>query len=144
MSSSLRPHGLYSPSNSPGQNTGVGSLPLLWRSSQPMDQIQVSHFPGRFFTSWATRDVPKFKFLFKEVVSHHYSEKENKEILQSLSTIVCLLNLCLALINNLNNKNNVNSSTTQLLKRTDDWLALLQNSIPSVYTWSNLLSKDKQ
>ena len=29
MFHSLRPHGLYSPWNSPGQNTGVGSLPLL-------------------------------------------------------------------------------------------------------------------
>ena len=29
MSDSLRPHGLYSPCNSPGQNTGVGSLSLL-------------------------------------------------------------------------------------------------------------------
>ena len=29
VSSSLRPHGLYSPWNSPGQNTGVGRLPLL-------------------------------------------------------------------------------------------------------------------
>ena len=29
MSHSLRPHGLYSPWNSPGQNTGVGTLPLL-------------------------------------------------------------------------------------------------------------------
>ena len=29
MSDSLRPHGLYSPWNSPGQNTGVGSLFLL-------------------------------------------------------------------------------------------------------------------
>ena len=29
MSNSLRPHGLYSPRNSPGQNTGVGSLSLL-------------------------------------------------------------------------------------------------------------------
>ena len=28
MSNSLRPHGLYSPRNSPGQNTGVGSLSL--------------------------------------------------------------------------------------------------------------------
>ena len=28
---SLRPHGLYSPWNSPGQNTGVGSLSLLQR-----------------------------------------------------------------------------------------------------------------
>ena len=29
MSGSLRPHGLYSPSNSPGQNIGKGSLSLL-------------------------------------------------------------------------------------------------------------------
>ena len=29
MSDSLRPHGLYSPWNSPGQNTGVGSYSLL-------------------------------------------------------------------------------------------------------------------
>ena len=29
MSDSLRPHGLYSPWNYPGQNTGVGSLSLL-------------------------------------------------------------------------------------------------------------------
>ena len=29
VSDSLRPHGLYSPRNSPGQNTGVGGLPLL-------------------------------------------------------------------------------------------------------------------
>ena len=29
VSDSLRPIGLYSPWNSPGQNTGVGSLPLL-------------------------------------------------------------------------------------------------------------------
>ena len=29
MSNSLRPPGLYSPWNSPGQNTGVGSLSLL-------------------------------------------------------------------------------------------------------------------
>ena len=29
MSDSLQPHGLYSPGNSPGENTGVGSLSLL-------------------------------------------------------------------------------------------------------------------
>ena len=29
MSDSLGPHGLYSPWNSPGQNTGVGSLSLF-------------------------------------------------------------------------------------------------------------------
>ena len=31
VSYSLRPHGLHSPWNSPGQNTGVGSLSLLQR-----------------------------------------------------------------------------------------------------------------
>ena len=96
---SLWPHGLYSPWNSPGQNTGVGSLSLLQRifptqglnsglphcrqilfqmshkgsprilgwvampssrgSSQPRDQIQVSHIAGRFFTGWATREAPE-------------------------------------------------------------------------------------
>ena len=35
MSNSLWPQGLYSPWNSPGQNTGVGSLSLLQGSSQP-------------------------------------------------------------------------------------------------------------
>ena len=40
----LWPHGLYSPWNSLGQNTGVGR-----------DQTQVSHIAGKFFTSWATR-----------------------------------------------------------------------------------------
>ena len=29
MSDSLRPHGLYSPWNSPGQNTGISSLSIL-------------------------------------------------------------------------------------------------------------------
>ena len=50
MSDSLRPHGLYSPWNSLGQNTGVGSLSLL----QGIFPTQASN-PGllhyRFFTS---------------------------------------------------------------------------------------------
>ena len=33
----LPPDGLYSPWNSPGQNTGVRSLSLLQRFSQPRD-----------------------------------------------------------------------------------------------------------
>ena len=48
---SLRPHKLYSPWNSPGQNTGVGSFPFSRGSSQPKDQTQVSSIAGRFFTS---------------------------------------------------------------------------------------------
>ena len=56
-SDSLRPHGLYSPLNSPGQNTGVGSLSLL----QGIFPTQVSHIASGFFTSWATREsVMKF------------------------------------------------------------------------------------
>ena len=47
MSNSFRPHGLYSPWDSPGQNTGVGSLSLL----QGIFPTQVSQIAGRFFTS---------------------------------------------------------------------------------------------
>ena len=56
-------HRLYSPLNSLGMNTGVGSLSLLQvifptqGSSQPRDQTQVSLIAGGFFTSWATREA---------------------------------------------------------------------------------------
>ena len=48
-SDSLQPHGLYSPWNSSGQDTEVGSFSR--GSSQARDQTQVSHIAGRFFTS---------------------------------------------------------------------------------------------
>ena len=51
MSDSLRPHGLHSPWNSPGQNTGVGTRSLLQGASQPKDQTQVSRIAGRLFLS---------------------------------------------------------------------------------------------
>ena len=50
MSASLRPHGLYSPWNSPGQNTWVGSLSLL-HGIFPRNWIQVSCIGEGFFTS---------------------------------------------------------------------------------------------
>ena len=53
---SSRPHGLYSPWNSPGQNTRVGSLSLFRESPQPRDRTQVSYIAGRFFASWPTRE----------------------------------------------------------------------------------------
>ena len=99
MSNSLRPHRLYSPWNSPGQNTGVSSLSLLrgifptqgsntglphcgqilyqlshqgsprtleWvaypfssGSSRSKNPTGLSCIAGEFFTSWATREVPK-------------------------------------------------------------------------------------
>ena len=47
----------YTVHNSPGQNTGVGSVPFSRGFSQTRDQTRVSCTAGRFFTSWATRVV---------------------------------------------------------------------------------------
>ena len=57
VSDSLWPHGLYSPWNSPGQNTGVGSLSLLQGIFPTQGTTQVSCIAGGFFTSWARRNV---------------------------------------------------------------------------------------
>ena len=57
MSDSLWPNGLYSPWNSLGQNTRVGSLSRIQGSSKPRDRTLVSHIAGGFFTSWATREA---------------------------------------------------------------------------------------
>ena len=46
----------FSPWNSSGQNTGVGSLTFL----QARDQTQVSCIAGGFFTSWATREAKEY------------------------------------------------------------------------------------
>ena len=51
------PWTIYSPWNSPGQNSGAGSCSLSRTSSQPRDQTQVSCIAGRFFTSWASREA---------------------------------------------------------------------------------------
>ena len=59
VSKSLQPHGLYSLWNSPGHNTGVGSLSLLQGSSQPRDQTQVSHIAGGFFTQLSHKGSPR-------------------------------------------------------------------------------------
>ena len=47
MSDSLWPHGLYSPWNSPGQNTGVGSLSFLQRIFKPRSStLQADSLPA--------------------------------------------------------------------------------------------------
>ena len=81
MSDSLRPHGLYPtrllcPWNSPGQNTGVGSLSLLQGIFPTQGSNKVSCIAGQFFTSWATRDQLSYqespirsRVLVKSVVS---------------------------------------------------------------------------
>ena len=60
MSDSLWP---YSPWNSPGQNTGVGSCSLLQGIFQPRDGTQVSSSAGGFFASWVTREAHSIKVL---------------------------------------------------------------------------------
>ena len=60
MSNSLQPHGLYSPWNYLGQNTGVGSLSLLQGSFQPRDRTQVSLIVSGLFTSRATREAQEY------------------------------------------------------------------------------------
>ena len=67
MSDSLRPHG-NSLWNSPGQNTGVGSLSLLQGIFPTKDRTQVSCIAGRFFTCWATREA-------SNVISTHVIKK---------------------------------------------------------------------
>ena len=47
----LRPHGLYSPWNSPGQNTGVGSLSLLQGIFPTQRSDPGLPIAGRFLTS---------------------------------------------------------------------------------------------
>ena len=53
VSNSLRPRGLYSPWNSPGQNTGVGSLSLLHGIFPSQGSNTGLPTAGGFFTSWA-------------------------------------------------------------------------------------------
>ena len=68
---SLQPHGLCSPWNSSGQDTGVGSLSLSRGSSQPRDRTRESHIAGRFFNSWATREAHRkttHLFLVLEII----------------------------------------------------------------------------
>ena len=60
VSNSLRPHGLHSPWNSPGQNTGVGSLSLLQGIFPTQGSNQVSHVAGGFLTSWVNREAQEY------------------------------------------------------------------------------------
>ena len=51
MTDSLRSHGLYSPWNSPGQNTRMGSLSLLQGILPTQGLNSGLHIAGRFFTA---------------------------------------------------------------------------------------------
>ena len=57
VSISLLPHRLYSPWNSLGQNTGVGSLSLCQGIFLTQGSKHVSRIAGRSFTNWAIREL---------------------------------------------------------------------------------------
>ena len=52
MSDPLQPHGLYSPWNSPGQNTVWVAFPFSRGPSQPRNRTRVSYIAGRFFSNY--------------------------------------------------------------------------------------------
>ena len=60
MSNSLQLHKLYSPWNSPGQNTGVGSHSLLQGIFLTQGSNPGLPIAGRFFTNWATREAQEY------------------------------------------------------------------------------------
>ena len=59
VSDSLWPHGLYSPWNSPGQNTGVGSLSLLQGTFSTQGLNPSLPHCRQIFTVWAAREAHK-------------------------------------------------------------------------------------
>ena len=67
--------GLYSPWNSLGQNTGVGSYSLL----QGIFPTQVSHIAGRLFTNWATRET-----LIIKTMGHDLATKYHQLIIREM------------------------------------------------------------
>ena len=95
VSGSLQPHGLYSPWNSPGQNTGVGSLSLLQQIFLTRNQTGVTCSAGRFFTNWAIR-VSETIVLIEDSVFHFCKKWSFTSLTLQFYQGVCV---CLILIN---------------------------------------------
>ena len=60
------------------KNTLVGSLSLLQQIFQPRNQTRVSWFAGRFFTSWATMEAPRFNVTPIKLPMAFFTELEQK------------------------------------------------------------------
>ena len=65
LSNSLRPRGLHSPWNSPGQNTGVGSLPFLQRIFLTQESNWGLLHCRRIFYQLSYQGSPHVNFLWK-------------------------------------------------------------------------------
>ena len=105
VSHSLQPHGLYSPWNSPGQNTGVGSLSLL---------------QGIFPTQRSNPGLPHSRRILYQL-SHNGNSKmertkqtcfqrENVDVQQAYKKMLSIINHC---GNAIQNHSEVSSQTCQ-------------------------------
>ena len=104
MSNSLWPHGLYSPWNSPGQNTGVGSLSLLqgiiptqgWNLGLPHCRrilYQLSHqgSPQESLTATCFKDFYFFSFFFlkqDKFITYSSMDQNREWVLQAKINMV--------------------------------------------------------
>ena len=70
VSNSLRPHGLYSPRNSPGQNTGVCSLSLL---------------QGIFPTQGLNPGLPHCRQILYQLSHKGSPENQNQKVKRAIS-----------------------------------------------------------
>ena len=68
-SDSLQPHELYSPWNSPGQDTEWVAFPFSRGSSQPRHQTWVSCTASEFFTNRATREALTYCVIMDKLTS---------------------------------------------------------------------------
>ena len=82
VSDSWRPHGLYSPWNSPGQNMKWVAFPFSRGSSQLRDPTQVSRIAGRFFTSWATREAHIQVRIDLNECGGHSQKRKGEEVIK--------------------------------------------------------------
>ena len=87
----LQSHGLYSPRNSPGQNTGVLAFPFSRGPSQARDWTQVSRIADGLFTSWATVNqiIENRVGLLRLVVM--YLNHKRQKCLEKTALTGCLL-----------------------------------------------------
>ena len=107
MSDSLRPHGLYGPWNSPGQNTGLGSLSLLqgtfptqgsnpglphcrhilYQLSHKGSPWETQNSQAKFYLHPKTMAPPSLWFWFSALVLGQW--KHNESLLNGLMELYC-------------------------------------------------------
>ena len=88
MSDFVRPYGLYSPWNSPGKNTGVGSCSLLLAIFPTQGSKQISCTAGGFLISWAIREAVRCELYLKKLWFKRKAAREKRKINYKGTTIL--------------------------------------------------------